>query len=214
MNHSHGINNRRSLRLQNYDYSQAGFYFITICCHGNVCRFGCIGNDEMVLNDYGIIARQEWIALPARFPTVQLDLFQIMPNHMHGIVVLSSTGSPGAITQNQPVGVGQGQALPLRDAHIHTGGLPDANSSPVGAPLAGARSEVIFTPTIGDVVGAYKSLVANKCLMVSKSKNNWLGRFWQRNFYEHVIRDEESYLKIADYIETNPQRWAEDEYHV
>ncbi len=81
--------NRRSIRLKGYDYSQAGLYFITICCDGMRCRFGRIENNEMILNEYGKIAYNEWIKLAERFQHFELGVFQIMPNHMHGIIILT-----------------------------------------------------------------------------------------------------------------------------
>src|SRR5690554_4014593 len=79
---------RRSIRLKGYDYSQAGMYFITICCQNRICRFGNIENNKMVLNEYGKIAYDEWMKLSERFPNFELDVFQIMPNHIHGIITL------------------------------------------------------------------------------------------------------------------------------
>jgi hypothetical protein len=80
------IHHRRSIRLKGYDYSSAGLYFITICCQDMKCRFGNIESNEMALNEFGLIAHNEWGKLPERFPNFDLDVFQIMPNHMHGII--------------------------------------------------------------------------------------------------------------------------------
>lgn len=102
------IHHRRSIRLKGYDYSQSGLYFITICCQDMICRFGKIVNGEMVLNELGMIAYNEWLKLPERFPNFELDLFQIMPNHIHGIVAL--VGRPLRVPNAQ----GQGQVLPLQ----------------------------------------------------------------------------------------------------
>ena len=84
------IHHRRSIRLKGYDYSQAGAYFITICCDYRICRFGEIVDNEMILNEFGQIAYDEWIKLSERFINFDLDVFQIMPNHMHGIIVLNN----------------------------------------------------------------------------------------------------------------------------
>lgn len=100
------IHHRRSIRLKGYDYSQSGLYFITICCQDMICRLGKIVNGEMVLNELGSIAYNEWLKLPERFPNFELDLIQIMPNHIHGIVAL--VGRPLRVPNAQ----GQGQALP------------------------------------------------------------------------------------------------------
>ena len=72
---------RRSIRLQGYDYSKEGMYFITLCCDGRLNRFGKIENKQMFLNENGKIAYDEWMKLPERFPNFELDVFQIMPNH-------------------------------------------------------------------------------------------------------------------------------------
>lgn len=95
------IHHRKSIRLKGYDYSQAGLYFITICVYNRQCLFGEIVNDEMVLNDFGNIAHRHWEKLSERFPNFELDVFQIMPNHMHGIILLTN-----------PAGQGQGSPLP------------------------------------------------------------------------------------------------------
>jgi hypothetical protein len=83
------IHHRRSIRLKGYDYSQAELYFITSCCEDRKCRFGHIENNEMILNEFGIIAYNEWIKLAERFTNFELDVFQIMPNHMHSIIMLN-----------------------------------------------------------------------------------------------------------------------------
>jgi REP element-mobilizing transposase RayT len=83
------IHHRRSIRLKGYDYSQAGLYFVTICCQDKICRFGEIKNKEMVLNENGEIAYNEWVKLQKRYPHVSFDVFQIIPNHIHGIIPIS-----------------------------------------------------------------------------------------------------------------------------
>jgi REP element-mobilizing transposase RayT len=183
------IHYRKSIHLKNYDYSQAGLYFITICTENRHCLFGTIQNDTMVLNDAGNMIAIQWYELPNRFPSVVLHEYIVMPNHFHGII--------------ESVG-----AIPC--------GCPDrAGTSP--APIivsdrAGARP----ASTIGEVVGAFKSLSTNEYIKNVK-QNNWqsfAGKLWQRNYYEHIIRKEESYLKIAEYIQNNPLKWQEDKYYV
>jgi putative transposase len=83
------IHHRRSIRLKGYDYSQAGWYFITICCQGRICRFGHIENGEIILNEYGQIARDEWMRTTEIRPNVELGEFVIMPNHLHGIIQIN-----------------------------------------------------------------------------------------------------------------------------
>lgn len=94
------IHHRRSIRLKGYDYAQAGLYFVTICCDNRICRFGNIDNGEMILNEFGTIAYNEWQKLSERFNNFELDVFQIMPNHIHGIIVLNNVGATLAVAQN------------------------------------------------------------------------------------------------------------------
>ncbi len=80
---------RKPNRLKQYNYSQPGYYFVTICVHNRVCCFGEIIKGKMVLNEYGKIIEACWLDLPQHYSNCQLDAFQIMPNHFHGIVILS-----------------------------------------------------------------------------------------------------------------------------
>ena len=189
MKYNPQIHHRRSIRLKGYDYSQAGLYFITICCQDRECRFGKIENDAMILNEYGQIAYYEWTKLAERFPNFELDVFQIMPNHMHGIILLNDVGATLAVARDNTVA----QNDAINDGDIRAGASP--------------------APTVGDIVGAYKSLVTNACLEIYKSKNELMGKLWQRNYHEHIIRDEQSYITISDYIINNPTKWAEDKFY-
>ena len=145
----------------------------------------------MILNEYGQIANDEWVKLSERFPNFELDVFQIMPNHMHGIILLNDI----------PVGAGFTPAL--NDGNALNDGQPNDN--------IGATPRV--APTVSDIVGAYKSLVANGCLEIYKSKNETMGKLWQRNYHEHIIRNEPSYQTISEYIINNPAKWADDKFY-
>ena len=202
MNYNPNIHHRKSIRLKGYDYSQPGLYFITVCCEDRECRFGKIENNKMVLNENGNIAYNEWIKLSERFPNCELDVFQIMPNHMHGIISLNNVGAgftpaiTPAINDN-----GQPQGLPPQNI---MGNDKKAGASPAPATIT----------TVGKIVGAYKSLVANECLKIYKSKNEIMRKLWQRNYHEHIIRNEQSYQNISDYIINNPAKWNDDKNFV
>lgn len=189
------IHHRRSIRLKGYDYSREGAYFITICCEDMKSRFGYIQNQEMVLNELGIIAYNEWVALAGRFPNLELDVFQIMPNHMHGIVVIVP------VEKTVPVGA------TLAVAQTNTDALDNSGTGASPVPTSGR------TATVGDIVGAYKSLVSNECLKIFKTKNKTMGKLWQRNYYEIIIRNDQSYQRISDYIVNNPVKWKQDKFH-
>lgn len=238
------IHHRKSIRLQGYDYSQAGLYFITVCCEGREHRFGTVENGEMILNEFGTVAYNEWAKLAERFPNFELDVFQIMPNHMHGIIALAvaqnnthenNVGAGFTPAQNTTpapiVGAGftpalneNGQPDNNKGQPVVAGFTPAANDDkqnnkgqPQGLPLRvtghdnGATARV--APTIGDIVGAYKSLVTNACIDICNSKNIRLGKLWQRNYHEHIIRDEQSYQTISKYIINNPKNWKDDKFY-
>ena len=88
------MNVRKANRLKDYDYSQNGFYFVTICTKNKKEYFGKINDGEMVLNDYGEIANQLWLEIPDHFEDIKLDESVIMPNHLHGIIIIDSDEEP------------------------------------------------------------------------------------------------------------------------
>ena len=228
--------NRKSLRLPDYDYSQPGAYFITVGTQGRRCLFGEIENGTIKLSILGQIAEKVWENLPERFPNIICDNYIIMPNHIHGIIEIVAAGlAPAREIRSALVAAGlapalrQSQGLPLQHTIENFTNVLNAQnqSDPVGAGLAPVLGQPQGLPlhqpneckelpprhTIGDMVGAYKSLVANECMKIFRVNNNnkTLGKLWQRNYYEHVIRDERDYEAIVDYIQTNPDNWERDE---
>ena len=151
---------RKSIRLKDYDYSMSGGYFVTICVQEMKCVMGEIAGGDMQLNGFGKIVEQIWEELPNRFPTIELDVFVVMPNHFHGIVFLQN---PGA-----------------------------ASSTPT---------------TLGKVIRAFKSISA---IEVNRRLETQGKQFWQRNFFERVIRNEKEMDKIREYIINNPLQWEID----
>jgi putative transposase len=214
MKYNPKIHKRKSIRLKGYDYSQAGLYFITICCErrGNPSRlpFGQIDKNEMILNENGIIAYNEWGKLAERFQNFEIDVFQIMPNHMHGIIVLNDT-----------VSVGAGFTPAQNDANTQNANTQNANTQNANTQNANEKGQPQgIAHTISDIVGAYKSLVNNECLEIYKSNcvraglaPARFGKLWQRNYYEHIIRNEQSYQTISNYIINNPAKWQEDKFY-
>lgn len=233
------IHNRRSIRLKGYEYSQAGAYFITICCEDRKYRFGNIKNGEMILNEFGSIAYNEWVELQNRFPNFELDIFQIMPNHMHGIIILNNS-SP-VRTGFTPVPPNQNKDLPAPTASDKTNCIKNANKDKKSNPVeneeiinddsqdlnykslkenfqgnrerATARVAPTVAPTLGGIIGAYKSLVSKKCLEIYNLKDQRMGKIWQRTYWEHIIRDERAYNNISAYILNNPKKWQEDKFY-
>ncbi|MBW2704487.1 MAG: transposase, partial [Deltaproteobacteria bacterium] len=98
-----GRHHRRSIRLKGYDYGQAGAYFVTICAWDRACLFGDVVEDRMRLNDAGRIAEACWLAIPEHFPLVELDAFVVMPNHVHGIIVIADTGEKTVVDASMTI---------------------------------------------------------------------------------------------------------------
>ena len=136
----------------------------------------------MRLNGAGQMAESVWAALPERFPAVRLDAFVVMPNHVHGIIVIDHS------------------------ATVNTTERATTRVAPTGAPDAGRRI------ALGDVVGAYKSVTTVEYTrgVAAHGWPRFRGRLWQRNYYEHIIRDDRSLERIRAYILDNPARWPTD----
>jgi REP element-mobilizing transposase RayT len=162
---------RNSNRLHDYDYSQEGMYFVTICAQDRACLFGDIRDGEMVLNEYGQCALRCWQAIPDHFNDTDVDEIMIMPNHVHGIVVIGCRGTACR--------------APTKERF--------------GKPVAGSL------PTI---IRSFKSAVTKQINAIRGTSGQPI---WQRNYYEHVIRDERDLYRIRQYIITNPADWKNDE---
>lgn len=97
------IYHRKSIRIQGYDYGQAGLYFVTLCCHDRICHFGHVENGIMILNEWGKIAHSEWLKTSELRPNVQLGAFVVMPNHVHGIIQITRRGELNSPPLNSPL---------------------------------------------------------------------------------------------------------------
>lgn len=173
---------RRSIRLKGYDYGQAGAYFVTVCVQDRTCLFGDIVNGEMRLNDAGKMIQAVWNEIPIHYSGFETDAFVIMPNHFHGIIVIVGAG-PGACPDGvQSLGIGQSQGI-----------------APTGLSLP-------------DIIHRFKTMTTKRYADGVKNYGwpPFLGRLWQRNYYEHVIRNEESLNHIRQYILNNPLQWEFD----
>lgn len=188
---------RRSIRFKGYDYSQAGLYFITICVKNREYLFGEITNSKMILNDAGRMVKNEWLALPIRFQNIQLHEFIVMPNHFHAIleIIPDPVGATLVVAQNDVVIQNNGDGIKK--------GQPQRI-----APTGTAMNK----KTLGDIVGAFESIATIEYIRGVKTKN-WQpfdGKLWQRNYWEHIIRNENEYNRIAQYIINNPPKWEYD----
>lgn len=198
---------RRSIRLKGYDYSRAGLYFITICCNrrGNPLwlPFGNIANGKMILNDVGKMVENEWLALPGRFKNIELHKYVVMPNHFHAI--LEIVGAAFVVAKNNVV---------AKNGNDENDRGQPQGIAPTTAATANSVNVAVNGKTVGDMVGAFQSIVTVNYIRGVKTLG-WQpfnGKLWQRNYWEHIIRDEQSYYRISDYIINNPAKWSDDKF--
>jgi|APEBP8051072266_1049373.scaffolds.fasta_scaffold13287_2 putative transposase len=277
------IHHRRSIRLKGYDYSQAGLYFITICCHNRICRFGAVVDGKMILNDAGIIADSCWLEIPKHFPNAVLHEYIIMPNHVHGIIELTDStmdvqtvgvgnntvrvGNNTVGVENNTVGV-ENNTVGVENNNVgvenNNVGVENNNVGVENFQPLQNKFQKMIPRSIGSIVKGYKIGVTKRLRTVGV-ENNTVGvennnvrvennnvrvennnvrvennnvrvenfqplqpdrhqpqpdrhepvqQIWQRNYYEHIIRNEQSYLRIAEYIINNPTQWKEDSYYI
>ena len=174
MKHDRKRHHRRSIRLKEYDYSQPGAYFITICAHNRKCIFGDILEGQLTLNQYGEIVNSEWLKTINMRTNLELDAYIIMPNHLHGIISISDFDHRRGTLHRAPT--------------FEHFGKPVSNSIPT-------------------IIRLFKS-------SVTKHINALRGTpglpVWQRNYYEHVIRNEDDLSEKREYILNNTLKWDLD----
>jgi len=177
---------RRSCRLKGFDYTQAGAYFLTMVAHDRACVFGEIIDETAQLSAVGQMITREWQRLAHRFLTAELDAWVVMPNHVHGIIVITDREErPGLNTSDHP---------DPSHISIHS----QVTVEQFGAPVAGS---------IPTMIRAFKASTTIRYRRMNQDKAAVL---WQQNYYEHVIRSDLEWENIRDYIHNNPNRWAED----
>lgn len=169
---------RKQIRLKDYDYSQNGYYFITICSKQRQCLFGSIVGADTIrpqLNECGNHIKKSILEINNRYKNVFVDKYVIMPNHIHMILVIAGADTIRPETNDGNATDGQNEK----------------------------NGRIISAPTVSVIIGQMKRWV---------SKNIGFS-CWQKSFYEHIIRNEQAYQKICEYIENNPKKWEDDKYH-
>lgn len=163
---------RKSIRLKEYNYANKGAYYITICTHERKCLFGKVIDGKIKLSEGGKIVNDNWIRLPKRFPNIEICDYIIMPNHIHGVIMIN-----GSAICN--------------------------------------RATIKVAPTLGNIIGAFKSITTNEYInnIINQNWPQFNKRLWQRNYYEHIIRNETDLYCIRKYIENNPLQWKQDTYY-
>jgi len=161
------------MRLQGYDYSQTGAYFITLCTRNRESLFGDIVEREMRLNVTGLIVAASWKWLATQYNHVELDEWVIMPNHLHGIIVITDDRMGGSRT-----------APTMRTT------TPESQRKPIGR-----------------LIGAFKTISTKR---INEYRSKMGSGIWQRNYYEHIIRNEPELSSIREYMQNNPMQWEMD----
>ncbi len=182
---------RRSIRLPGYDYAQVGAYFVTICTWGGECLF-----DDPVLRG---VAETLWQQIPLHFSQASLDASVVMPNHSHGILILSDIPIVGERHFQQGSPLTTHRASAEKNAENHNSPR-NASPFPLGAPSG----------SLGAIIGNHKSITTRRINQIRKTPGIPV---WQRNYYEHIIRTERALNAIRKYILDNPARWRLDKYN-
>jgi len=203
---------RHSIRLVGYDYSGPGGYFVTVVTQGRRCLFGEVAGGEMKINALGRIVKECWEEIPDQFSNVECETYVIMPNHIHGIILINGT-SVGA-TQASPL---PNHASPLLNhaSLNHASPLPNHASplsnhaSPLPDHVLPLQRRILNGPaphSLGAIVGSFKSAVSRRAKRALK-----INPVWQRNYYEHILREQTDHERIAAYILANSENWDQDE---
>jgi REP element-mobilizing transposase RayT len=171
---------RRSIRLKEYDYTQPGAYFITLVTYQRSYLFGKIVNGVIQLSPMGQIADEHWREIPDHFPQAKLGTYVIMPNHVHGIIILKAPG--------------RGTTVSCPDLERPT------------------THEQFQRPVAGSIPTIIRSYKASVTYRIQKELNST--GIWQRNYYEHIIRNDQDYNRIHRYIETNASNWDRDDQNL
>jgi len=174
--------------LSEYDYSFPNWYYLTICTHERRNLFGNIINGKMILNRLGNVVEEEWIQTKEIRKYVDLDYYVIMPNHLHGIIIIEQSIEKGRGELNSPNGDESGR--------IQYPSTKNNFKSP--------------SHSLGAIVRGFKSSVTKRLREISGNPDL---KIWQRNYYEHIIRNEIDLQNIRKYISLNPLKWEIDEYY-
>jgi len=205
------IHNRKSIRLEEFDYTNPWWYYITICSDNHRSVFGDVKNGRMTLNNYGKIVKDEWLKTPAIRKNIDLDYYVIMPNHIHGIIIIERRGELNSPqergdedTNESPQGKGEKDLPP--------------NKNELNSPQNKDKGRMQYAPTenkfkspaqtLGSIIRGFKSAVTRQIRI-----SGLINFKWQRNYYEHIMRNERDLYNIRRYMELNPLKWELDKYY-
>ena len=177
-----------SSRLQSWDYGSNGMYFITICTGDRRNFFGEVVQGKMILSHVGILADVLWYEIKNHAKNIELGEFVVMPNHIHGILILNNPHNP------------------CRDKAclVSTTNNVSNNNNQNTRLIGRNRFQNQGKNTISSIVGGYKSAVTKHARRLG------FDFYWQSRFHDHIIRNEKSYFRIAEYVINNPLNWSDD----
>ena len=180
-----------SARLQSWDYGWNGSYFITICTKYRKCYFGEVLDRKMQLSHIGILADIFWHEIKNHAKNIMLGDFVVMPNHVHGILILNNNGHDGHDGRDKAclVSTGTGTEMGMEKS------------------IGQRRFQNQGGNTISSIVGAYKSAVAKYAHRLGHEFA------WQSRFHDHIIHNEKSFNRIMEYIINNPKNWGKGKFH-
>ena len=174
---------RTTLRLPGYDYTQAGAYFVTMCTYGQECILGHVSDETMILNQLGQIVDEEWMRSGELRAEIDVDVHVIMPNHLHGIVVINP--------EDHMV-----KKARLRKEHHDLSGS--------------SQKSGLMKKSLGSFIAGFKSAVTKRSKALSEKSQKSV---WQRNYYDHIIRNDDDLVRVREYIINNPAHWHKDRFH-
>ena len=197
--------------MKEFDYSSAGAYYITLCSFERNNIFGTIENGQILLNECGEIIKTEWLKTPEIRSEIELDEYVIMPNHFHGIIWIDRRGTMHRAPTECTLSEYEENRGTMHRAPTNGQGTNEGCINGKGTKHRAPTVEQFGKPTsntIPTIIRGFKSSVTKQFNIL---RNNPGIPIWQRNYYEHVIRDDRDLLIIRQYIRNNPQNWEEDE---
>ena len=202
-----------SARLHNWDYSSNGAYFITICTQNKEHYFGTINDGKMVLSEIGKLVEQFWIEIPNQFLFIELGNFVIMPNHVHGIIIINKLHTNSQvetrfISSNNSNTTDETRFIASNNSNTtdKTRLIASLQEQPIkNGGFAGDKNPM-FHENISKIIRWYKG----RCSFEIRKIHADFG--WQSRFHDHIIRNANSFENIQNYIQENPERWENDKF--
>jgi len=197
-----------SARLRNWDYGWNAIYFVTICTANRDCYFGEIVDGKMILSEIGKITEQEWIKTPEIRPdmNLELDAFVVMPNHFHAIIIIGENqyNAKNDDEHNAQLDAEMDAQLDAkcRDAMHRVSTEPHVPTIPTTKNKFGPQSK-----NLASIMRGFKSSVTTNARKIHADFG------WQPLFHDHIIRNDESFQRISEYIQNNPLNWRTDKFH-